>query len=575
MVVFLIILGISAKLNIDIQDNLRKTLLIQDLNYKIDDSIFNLFKKYELLTKNKEELFAIINSESFQKEFKNMNLNGANACFIMTNDSNGDYKRKVISYTFGKGELNDYIMVQKDQSEALISIKDIPLEIKNQFIEELRRSLNDTKGDNTLIDIEYCLDHQNLSYLHCGNITYGSKTDKVQKGFIADFCINQQKMISRNDMYYEFADEFVLDTKELHNIALNQNIFTGSGSTAVYVHTDQNHKNRVCVCLTTSLGVNEDVTVIFEKIYSGIHDISINEFLKENSLLFAWAFVIVVLLSWIVSYMISYPIKRIGKAALNIAHQDFDEEVNIKSKDEIGQLAQNIDFMRKQLKDTIRELETQIDKVKKLESLRKEFINQFTHEMKTPLGIINGYSELLEETEDEALKEHYLEVINRETVHINQLIQSMLKLSRLEAGKVELHEKEFDLEDSVVEIIDEYEVLFMKKKIHVDVHVEQSMIKGDPELLKTVIHNFLSNAIKHVHYQGKIIIFINKGISIYNEGPLIEEDRLEKIWYSFVTGDQDGNGIGLAICQSILELHHYHFGVNNKESGVEFYFYEK
>ena len=264
--------------------------------------------------------------------------------------------------------------------------------------------------------------------------------------------------------------------------------------------------------------------------------------------------------------------KRTAQAALKIANQEFDDAIVIKSKDEIGSLAHSIDLMRKQLKENIVQLHLEIDKVKELESLRKDFINQFTHEMKTPLGIINGYSELIDETDNNEEREKYLDIINRETARINALIQSMLSLSRLEAGKVELKKQKFDLEDIVTEIIDEYEILFMKKNIHVVVHKKDSIIYADCQLIETVLHNFISNAIKHTYQNGNIIINIDNGVSVYNDGDLILEDRLGQIWYTFVTHDKEGSGLGLAICRSILELHDFEYGVQNKEQGVEFYF---
>ena len=90
-----------------------------------------------------------------------------------------------------------------------------------------------------------------------------------------------------------------------------------------------------------------------------------------------------------------------------------------------------------------------------------------------------------------------------------------------------------------------------------------------------MLHNFISNAIKHTHQNGNIIINIDNGVTVYNDGELILEDRLNQIWYTFVTHDQEGSGLGLAICRSILELHDYDYGVKNKDHGVEFYFKNK
>ena len=249
---------------------------------------------------------------------------------------------------------------------------------------------------------------------------------------------------------------------------------------------------------------DDKALIYIVSVVENVQDYVLARYIEENNMLYFIALICAILISLILSYMIAKPIKKVEKVALKIAHNDFDETLHIKSKDEIGSLAKSVNHMSHQLKQTIQQLNDEIEHVKKLESLRKDFINQFTHEMKTPLGIINGYGELIEEAESDEEREKYIAIIHRETKRINQLIQSMLSLSRLEAGKVEMNIEEFDLEDSVTEIIDEYEVLFMKKNIVVKVNNIQSRIKGDKKLLETVIHNFLSNAIKHTTDNGQI-----------------------------------------------------------------------
>lgn len=305
-----------------------------------------------------------------------------------------------------------------------------------------------------------------------------------------------------------------------------------------------------------------------------------NSYFLESSLIskhdvYILAIIIAFLASFFISYMITKRIKKIDKMTRLIANNEFDLKLKEKPKDELGDLSHSINLMSEQLKNTIVQLNLEIERVKELESLRKDFINQFTHEMKTPLGIINGYSELLNDVETEEERDKYICVMNREIEKVNQLILSMLNLSRLEAGKVELNVKEVDLEDLVTSVIDEYEVLLMKKDVRVNIEVLNEKIDGDHELLKTVIHNFISNAIKHVYEKGKICIVIDQGCYVFNEGERIPEEDLGTIWQTFVTHDQHGSGLGLAICASILDLHGYKYGVMNKENGVEFYFEKK
>ncbi|MCI9092857.1 MAG: HAMP domain-containing histidine kinase [Coprobacillus sp.] len=286
------------------------------------------------------------------------------------------------------------------------------------------------------------------------------------------------------------------------------------------------------------------------------------------------AFMMTLFISIIISYMLTRRIKKIDQSTQQITNNNFNIKLNEKPNDELGTLSKNINIMSQQLKSTIEQLNQEIAKVKELESLRKDFVNQFTHEMKTPLGIINGYSELIDETDNEEDVNRYLDIIHKETTKINQLIQSMLNLSRLESGKVELHRENIDLEDLITEIIDEYEILLMKKNVKIQMNVIDKNINADKKQLSIVIHNFINNAIKHVAINGRIVIKINKGLYVYNDGEKILADQFNHIWYTFVTYDQQGSGLGLAICKSILELHEFNVGVENKDNGVEFYFYE-
>ncbi len=256
------------------------------------------------------------------------------------------------------------------------------------------------------------------------------------------------------------------------------------------------------------------------------------------------AFMMTLFISIIISYMLTRRIKKIDQSTQQITNNNFNIKLNEKPNDELGTLSKNINIMSQQLKSTIEQLNQEIAKVKELESLRKDFVNQFTHEMKTPLGIINGYSELIDETDNEEDINRYLDIIHKETTKINQLIQSMLNLSRLESGKVELHRENIDLEDLVTEIIDEYEILLMKKNVKIQMNVIDKNINADKKQLSIVIHNFINNAIKHVAINGRIIIKMNKGLYVYNDGEKILADQFNHIWYTFVTYDQQGSGLG-------------------------------
>lgn len=189
----------------------------------------------------------------------------------------------------------------------------------------------------------------------------------------------------------------------------------------------------------------------------------LNIVLSHKGIVFFISFVFVLLICFALASTLSKRIKEIEKGTKRIAQNDFNIQLKETPNDELGMLSQSINQMSQQLKETIFHLNKEIDKVKKLESIKQEFITNFTHEIKTPLGIIDGYIELIETTDNENKKEQYLKTIEQEVSRINELVIAMLNLSRLESGKVELKIEEIDLDDVVISTIDAFISLIQKR----------------------------------------------------------------------------------------------------------------
>lgn len=555
MLSFIMILAVSAKMNIQNRIDSTNNYLLQRI---IDfDDLDNLQQQlgieYDSYPEY-DEVIQKINSIDYISENDNLYQ-----CIIRQND-------EVVRWLSPSPYLDNYIHIY-DETSIYISIADLSLSQRQSLKTYLMQKLTDYSysipGE---AEVKYVLDNEQLIYLQWGEESYGQLDQhQVQSANVNQFCIDGEKTIQSQYDYELFLSQQADIKQILHSYAYGGMLRFHASYNGHYYYvgltrlTDWEDQDLYAVLI----GVEDQ---------AHIDRLMAQQYFEDNWGLFLGALVIVVCISLLVSWTISRPIKQLDKVALKIKNNQFDEEINIHSHDEIGSLAKSIQSMSSQLKNTMEQLNQGIEHVKKLEGLRKDFVNQFTHEMKTPLGIINGYSELIEEATSQEEREKYLSIIHREIERLNQLIQSMLSLSRLEAGKVELHQEEFDLENSVTEIVDEYEVLLMKKHIQVDIKVLHPMIQGDRKLLETVIHNFLSNALKHTPEQGHIYITIDHGFSIINEGSHIDEEHLSDIWYTFVTHDHQGSGLGLAICQAILQLHHYDYGVKNVESGVEFYF---
>lgn len=280
-----------------------------------------------------------------------------------------------------------------------------------------------------------------------------------------------------------------------------------------------------------------------------------------------------VVISIVISHMITKPLRHVSEVTSEIAKNDFSEKFLITRHDEIGQLENNINIMSTNLENTINQLTEQLEHVQRLEHTRKQFIANFTHEIKTPLGIIAGYSELLEDATSQESREKYISIINEQIERINGIVLTMLELSRLESGKIELNNYYVSLSELVEEVIDDFEYELEKKQLHVVKEYEEVDLDCDPIQIERVINNLTSNAIKHTEEHGTITYRIMKHrFEIENEGHHLSQEEMESIWEAYISKDQGGTGLGLPIVKAILERHGYHFGVENTEKGVLFYF---
>ena len=151
-----------------------------------------------------------------------------------------------------------------------------------------------------------------------------------------------------------------------------------------------------------------------------------------------------VVISIVISHMITKPLRHVSEVTSEIAKNDFSEKFLITRHDEIGQLENNINIMSTNLENTINQLTEQLEHVQRLEHTRKQFIANFTHEIKTPLGIIAGYSELLEDATTQESREKYISIINEQIERINGIVLTMLELSRLESGKIQYEQTEVE-----------------------------------------------------------------------------------------------------------------------------------
>ncbi|MCT4593473.1 MAG: cell wall metabolism sensor histidine kinase WalK [Anaeromicrobium sp.] len=288
------------------------------------------------------------------------------------------------------------------------------------------------------------------------------------------------------------------------------------------------------------------------------------------------------------------PIVELNRVAKSMAKLDFSKKYEVKANDEIGQLGETINYLSNTLNHTISELNEANEKLKedierkrKIDLMRKEFISSVSHELKTPIALIQGYAEGLKEkvAEDEESQDFYCEVIIDEAEKMGKMVKDLLELSQMESKNTTIQREVFHIDELVEKTYKKYKSIFNDRDIKATLKKSNKNVEvmGDPSKIEQVLVNFINNGIHHIGGEKNINIYMedHKGkvrIGVYNTGDFIREEEMKKIWGSFYkidksrTREYGGTGLGLAIVKSILNLHHSNFGVINRNDGVEFWF---
>ncbi|MBC2397835.1 HAMP domain-containing protein [Clostridium tetanomorphum] len=347
----------------------------------------------------------------------------------------------------------------------------------------------------------------------------------------------------------------------------------------IIVISSNNERDEIIFALASLQPIDEAVSVI-EELY---------KYFSIGAVFF------IVILAFIYSNMITKPLIEINKVATKMAKLDFSEKCNVKSEDEIGNMASSLNFLSENLNEALTslkeanvKLEEDIEKERKMEKARREFVAAVSHELKTPISLIDGYAMALKDNifgEEE--KDYYLDIIIDEGRKMGSLVNDMLDLSNLESGSFKLTREEFDICNLIKFTLKKYKNIIKEKAVKVELNLlENIMVYADWNRIEQVITNFITNALRHVNENGTIYVgMIDKGntisIGIENTGSRIPEEELSKIWDKFYKVDKSrnrklgGTGLGLSIVKNILTAHRYSFGVENTDRGVKFYFIVK
>lgn len=380
---------------------------------------------------------------------------------------------------------------------------------------------------------------------------------------------------------------------------LLSNIYGKSTNESTVLSTGQNY----IIQKTRDSQINADYLEIWGKLENGKWFImrtaleSIRESVQIANRFLSYIGVCAVMISamiiWTVSEQISKPILELAHISKRMTKLDFEAKYTRGGNDEIAILGNHINTLSKTLEKTIselktanNELKTDIEKKEQIDEMRKEFLSNVSHELKTPIALVQGYAEGLKEciNDDAESREFYCDVIMDEANKMNKMVQKLLTLNQIEFGNDAITLERFDITALIQGIIQSSDILIKQKDVKV-IFTEKNPIYvwADEFKIEEVFTNYFSNALNHVANEKIIDVKITRRedvirISVFNTGEKIPEKDLDNIWVKFYkvdkarTREYGGSGIGLSIVKAIMDNLNKQCGVLNYDNGVEFWF---
>lgn len=300
------------------------------------------------------------------------------------------------------------------------------------------------------------------------------------------------------------------------------------------------------------------------------------------------------LVIWFVSKKITTPIMELAEISQRMTNLDFDVKYAGKVENEVGVLGSHFNEMSETLEKTISELKTANNELKKdierkeeIDEMRKEFLSNVSHELKTPIALVLGYAEGLKDciNDDAESREFYCDVIIDEAQKMDVMVKKLLTLNHLESGNDIVTMERFNIVELVYNYIQSADILIRQNEVNVTVETEAADIFawGDEFKVEEVFMNYFSNAINHAAGEKRILIRLKQKenmvrVSVFNTGEPIPEESIPHLWEKFYkvdkarTREYGGSGVGLSIVKAIMDSMNQQYGVINHEDGVEFWF---
>ncbi|MBE5858792.1 MAG: HAMP domain-containing protein [Butyrivibrio sp.] len=295
------------------------------------------------------------------------------------------------------------------------------------------------------------------------------------------------------------------------------------------------------------------------------------------------------------SNRVTRPILELTDISSEMKNLNFEAKYKSKNKnknevdilgDNINELSETLETTIKELKSANIELKQDIARKEEIDEMRREFLSNVSHELKTPIALIQGYAEGLQEgiSDDPDSMDFYCEVIRDEASKMDTLVKKLLTLNQLEFGNDVVNMERFDITATIKNYVKSSEILTKEKNATVQMaDYGPIYVWADEFKTEEVLMNYFSNALNHIGGDNIIEIKLEKledrvRVSVFNTGDPIPEDSIDHIWEKFYKVDKartrayGGSGVGLSIVKAIMESMHQEYGVRNYDNGVEFWF---
>lgn len=489
------------------------------------------------------------------KDYRILTSSYTNYSFTLLHEITGESYNVLVpesDYPYAEGDLLNVVVIPYNDalySAATISDQELTFYIGNISCEEVECTT--IAGPITSLNKP-----NNLNYLFAENLLVKTEVSKLSNN-----------AINLTDHAYEFADG---------ETAYWYRSYDGPEDSLVFVH-DLDTWNWIITIIP--IADSDDIVSIIS---------------SYNYYVYMTAIAIIIMWSFRISSIISKPIKNIEGVARQIAKLNFDIEATEMNNKENTSLSNSINLISKNLKEALENLsrnnqelielyEAQSKQVK----LKKQLVSSISHELKTPLMvmqvIIQGILDSIIAKEDINQElENVIDEINKSS----SMIQDMLQIYRLDNAETELDLNEYDLSIDTELFVKEFEHTINQNKLDLVVNIhEQVFVEADQNLIKQVISNYMTNAIKYTPKGEIIYLEVSESrneayFELTNHGVTIDEEELKKIWLPFYRIKHEtldsktpkGSGIGLYLVNEILTAHDAKFGIENTENGVKSWF---